>query len=670
MGEIYPEEEKKGKGKKPKSNSLTILDTYGTNVTQLAVENKLDPVIGREDEILRVVQILGRRRKNNPVLVGEPGVGKTAIVEGLATRIIEGNVPVTLQGKIIYTLELSTIVAGTKYRGQFEERMKAIVDELVENPHVIIFIDELHTIMGAGGSTGSLDASNIIKPALARGEIRCIGATTFDEFRESIEEDGALDRRFQKVVIEPPSLEETIEILSHLRHKYSDFHNVNYSDEIIKMIVKVADQYMMDRYFPDKAVDILDEVGSYKHLKHIKIPKKIKTLEARLIDKEKEKKESVKLQQYELAARMRDSCLTLKSKIDAEYKSWKAELAEVRMEITEDDILYVISKATGIPVEKITDKEHKNLLGINKHLSSKVIGQEEAINKISMTIQRNRVGIRKRDRTMGNFIFLGPTGVGKTQLAKELSSYMFNSDDDLIRIDMTEYMEAHSVSKLIGAPPGYIGHEGGGFLTEQVKRKPHSVILFDEIEKAHPEVFNVLLQMLDDGYLTDSLGRTIDFRNCLVILTSNTGSRKVQDFGSGIGFGTKTVAEEQQAEKDIINKALKAKFAPEFLNRIDEVIVFNSLTKNVVMSILNKECKELGENLKDVGEYVLKINKAAKNIILEQGFDPKYGARPLRRSLERLIENPVAEMILKKEISEGDVINITATKGELKITKG
>ena len=672
MGEIYPDEEniKKGKRKGQKVNNLTVLETYGTNVTQLAIDNKLDPVIGREDEILRVVQILGRRRKNNPVLVGEPGVGKTAIVEGLASRIIEGTVPVTLQGKIIYTLELSTIVAGTKYRGQFEERMKAIVDELVENADVIIFIDELHTIMGAGGSTGSLDASNIIKPALARGEIRCIGATTFDEFRESIEEDGALDRRFQKVVIEPPTLEETIEILSHLRHKYSDFHNVNYSDEIIQMIVKVADQYMMDRYFPDKAVDILDEVGSYKHLKHIKIPKKIKSLESKLIEKEKEKKDAVKSQSYEVAARMRDACLNLKGKIEEEYKSWKTELAEVKMEITEDDILYVISKATGIPVEKITDKEHKNLLGINKHLSSKVIGQEEAINKISMTIQRNRVGIRKRDRTMGNFIFLGPTGVGKTQLAKELSSYMFNSNEDLIRVDMTEYMESHSVSKLIGSPPGYVGHESGGFLTEQVKRKPHSVILFDEIEKAHPEVFNVLLQMLDDGYLTDSLGRSIDFRNCLVILTSNTGSRKVQDFGSGIGFGTKTVAEEQQAEKDIINKALKKKFAPEFLNRIDEVIVFNSLTKKTVMSILNKECKELAENLNDVGEYVLKINKAAKNIILEQGFDPKYGARPLRRSLERLIENPVAEMILKKEISEGDIINITATKGELKITKG
>ena len=672
MGEIYPDEENLNKEKKSgkRVNTLTILEQYGTNVTQLAIDDKLDPVIGREDEILRVVQILGRRRKNNPVLVGEPGVGKTAIVEGLASRIVEGNVPVTLQGKIIYTLELSTIVAGTKYRGQFEERMKAIVDELIENPNVIIFIDELHTIMGAGGSTGSLDASNIIKPALSRGEIRCIGATTFDEFRESIESDGALDRRFQKVVIEPPSLEETIEILSYLRHKYSDFHNVNYSDDIINMIVKVADQYMMDRFFPDKAVDILDEVGSYKHLTHIKIPKKIKVLEAKLIEAEKDKKKAVKEQQYEVAAKMRDTCLSMKRKIEKEYADWKSELSEVRMEITEEDILYVISKATGVPVEKITDKEHKNLLGINKHLSSKVIGQEEAINKISMTIQRNRVGIRKRDRTMGNFIFLGPTGVGKTQLAKELSSYMFNSDEDLIRVDMTEYMEPHSVSKLIGSPPGYVGHESGGFLTEQVKRKPHSVILFDEIEKAHPEVFNVLLQMLDDGYLTDSLGRSIDFRNCLVILTSNTGSRKVQDFGSGIGFGTKTVAEEQQAEKDIINKALKKKFAPEFLNRIDEVIVFNSLTKNVVMSILNKECKELAENLKDVGKYVLKINKAAKNIILEQGFDPKYGARPLRRSLERLIENPVAEMILKNEISEGDVINITATKGELKIAKG
>jgi ATP-dependent Clp protease ATP-binding subunit ClpC len=672
MGEIYPEEEniRSEKRGKRKTNSLTVLDSYGTNVSQLAIEGKLDPVIGREDEILRVIQILGRRRKNNPVLVGEPGVGKTAIVEGLANRIIEGNVPVTLQGKTIYTLELSTIVAGTKYRGQFEERMKAIVDELIENPDVIIFIDELHTIMGAGGSTGSLDASNIIKPALARGEIRCIGATTFDEFRESIEEDGALDRRFQKVVVEPPSLEETIEILSHLRHKYSEYHNVNYSDEIINLIVKVSDQYIMDRYFPDKAVDILDEVGSYKHLKHIKIPQKIKNLEQKLALKELEKKEAVKSQQYEVAAKHRDSCLNLKETIAKEYAKWKDQISTVRMEITEDDILYVVSKATGVPIEKITDKEHKNLLGINKHLSSRVMGQDEAIDKISVTIQRNRVGIRKRDRTMGNFIFLGPTGVGKTQLAKELSSYLFNSDDDLIRIDMSEYMEPHSVSKLIGSPPGYVGHESGGFLTEQVKRKPHSVILFDEIEKAHPEVFNVLLQMLDDGFLTDSLGRTIDFRNCLVILTSNTGSRKVQEFGTGIGFGSKTVAQEQQAEKDIINKALKQKFAPEFLNRIDEVIIFNSLTKDNVMNILNKECKELAENLNDVGDYVLKVSKGAKDIILEQGYDPKYGARPLRRSLERLIENPVAEMILKGQLTEGDTIKVAATKGVIKITKG
>ena len=673
MGEIYPEDNpKEGQGSRKfkKTNSLTILESYGTNITQLAIDKKLDPVIGREDEIRRTVQILGRRRKNNPVLVGEPGVGKTAIVEGLASRIVEGNVPITLQGKIIYTLELSTIVAGTKYRGQFEERMKAIVDELTENPHVIIFIDELHTIMGAGGSTGSLDASNIIKPALARGEIRCIGATTFDEFRESIEEDGALNRRFQKVVVEPPSLEETVEILSHLRHRYSDYHNVNYSDEIIELIVKVADQYMMDRFFPDKAVDILDEVGSYKHIKHVKIPQRIKKMEDKFNQLESEKKTAVKSQEYETAAKLRDDCLKVKSRINNEYKKWKSELSQVKMDITDDDILHVVSKATGVPIEKITDKENKNLLGINKHLSSKVIGQEEAINKISMTIQRNRVGIRKRDRTMGNFIFLGPTGVGKTQLAKELSSYMFDSGEDLIRIDMSEYMEAHSVSKLIGAPPGYIGHEGGGFLTEQVKRKPHSVILFDEIEKAHPEVFNVLLQMLDDGFLTDSLGRTIDFRNCLVILTSNTGSRKVQDFGTGIGFATKTVAQEHEEEKSIINKALKSKFSPEFLNRIDDIIIFNSLTKDVVMSILDKECKELFENLKDVGNYTMKISKGAKDIILEQGYDPKYGARPLRRSLERLIENPIAEMILKDEISEGDVIRISTTKGKIKITKG
>jgi len=665
MGEIYPEEE--AKSKKPRFKKTTlVLDTYGTNLTKSAIEGKLDPVIGRTEEILRVIQILGRRRKNNPVLVGEPGVGKTAIVEGLALKMAEGNVPISLQGKIIYTLELSTIVAGTKYRGQFEERMKSIVDELILNPHIIVFIDELHTLVGAGGSTGSLDASNIIKPALARGDIRCIGATTFDEFRENIEGDGALDRRFQKVVVKPPSLKETIEILSMIRHKYEEHHGVSYSDEVINLIVKLADRYIMNRFFPDKAVDILDEVGSYKHLTNMKIPKKIKALEEKLIKKENDKRKAVSRQLYEVAAKERDVCLTLKERIKADLAVWKNEMAVNQLEITEDDVLKVVAKATGVPIEKISDKENKNLLGLNKHLSSRVIGQEEAVDKIAVTVQRNRIGIRKRNRTMGNFIFLGPTGVGKTQLAKELTEYLFNSEDSMIRVDMSEYMEPHSISKLIGAPPGYVGFEGGGFLTEQVKRNPHSVILFDEIEKAHPEVFNVLLQMLDDGQLTDSIGRTVDFRNCLVILTSNTGSRKLEDFGQGIGFESSTkMVDQAEEEKAILRKALKNKFSPEFLNRIDEIVVFNRLTEDNVMEILTKECKELALNLEEVGNYVFKISKGAKEIILGQGYDPKYGARPLRRTVERLIENKVSELILKGELKEGGTINVKSAKGKL-----
>ena len=666
MGEIYPEEEQE-KRRKPRFKKQTlVLDTYGTNLSKRAIEGKLDPVIGRTDEILRVIQILGRRRKNNPVLVGEPGVGKTAIVEGLALKMVEGNVPVSLQGKIIYTLELSTIVAGTKYRGQFEERMKSIVDELILNPHIIVFIDELHTLVGAGGSTGSLDASNIIKPALARGEIRCIGATTFDEFRENIEGDGALDRRFQKVTVEPPTLEQTIEILSNIRHKYEEHHSVSYDDDIIDLIVKLADRYIMDRYFPDKAVDILDEVGSYKHLTNMKIPQKIKALEEKLVEKENAKRKAVSRQLYEVAAKERDACLTLKERIKQDLAIWKEQMAVNQLEITEDDVLKVVSKSTGVPIEKISDKENKNLLGINKHLSSRVIGQDEAIDKISVTVQRNRVGIRKRNRTMGNFIFLGPTGVGKTQLAKELTEYLFNSEDSLIRVDMSEYMEPHSISKLIGAPPGYVGFEGGGFLTEQVKRKPHSVILFDEVEKAHPEVFNVLLQMLDDGQLTDSLGRTVDFRNCLIILTSNTGSRKLQDFGSGIGFESSSkMVNQAEEEKSILRKALKNKFSPEFLNRIDEIVVFNRLTEDNVMDILTKECKELAINLEEVGGYNFKITKGAKTLILNQGYDPKFGARPLRRTIERMIENKISEYILKGELKEGGTINVKGTKGEL-----
>ena len=471
MGEIYPEEEQEKRSKPRFKKQTLVLDTYGTNLSKRAVEGKLDPVIGRTDEILRVIQILGRRRKNNPVLVGEPGVGKTAIVEGLALKMVEGNVPVSLQGKVIYTLELSTIVAGTKYRGQFEERMKSIVDELILNPHIIVFIDELHTLVGAGGSTGSLDASNIIKPALARGEIRCIGATTFDEFRENIEGDGALDRRFQKVTVEPPTLEQTIEILSNIRHKYEEHHSVSYDDSIIDLIVKLADRYIMDRYFPDKAVDILDEVGSYKHLTNMKVPQKIKALEEKLVQKENAKRKAVSRQLYEVAAKERDACLTLKERIKQDLAIWKEQMAVNQLEITEDDVLKVVSKSTGVPIEKISDKENKNLLGLNKHLSSKVIGQDEAVDKIAVTVQRNRVGIRKRNRTMGNFIFLGPTGVGKTQLAKELTEYLFNSEDSLIRVDMSEYMEPHSISKLIGAPPGYVGFEGGGFFNRAGKEK-------------------------------------------------------------------------------------------------------------------------------------------------------------------------------------------------------
>ncbi len=669
MGEIYPEEEPTNNNTSHKrSQALSVLDMYGINISKKAAEGKLDPVIGRSEEIRRIIQILGRRRKNNPILVGHPGVGKTVLIEGLALQIIEGTVPRSLQGKIIYTLESSTLVAGTKYRGQFEERMKAIVDELTKNPHVIIFIDEIHTLVGAGGVSGSLDASNIIKPALARGEIRCIGATTFDEFRENIEGDGALDRRFQKVIIEPPSVEETEIILSNICHKYESYHNVLYPDNIIKLIVKLANNYITDRFFPDKAVDILDEVGSYKNLIDVKVPKKIKELEKKLSINESKKHNAVLNQDYESAAKLRDLCISFKTKLEQQHEIWKTEIKKHKVNITDDDVLKVVSKSTGIPIERISDKENKNLLGINDHLSSRVIGQKEAIDKISITIQRNRVGIRKRNRTVGNFIFLGSSGSGKTYLAKSIAEHMFDSEENLIRIDMSEYMESHSISKLIGSPPGYVGHESGGFLTEQVKRKPHSVILFDEIEKAHVDIFNVLLQVLDDGRLTDSLGRTIDFRNCLIILTSNTGARQAQELGDSVGFKTSdTLANREYVKKEILTKALNRKFPPEFLNRIDEIIIFNQLIEDDVIKILNNECEDLAENLYEINEYRLKITRAAKELIVEQGYDPKFGARPLRRTLERMVENPIAEMILKGEIKQGDIIKVTATKGVIKI---
>ncbi len=667
MGEIYPEDDFFKEKDKGSSKKTTALDNFGQDITKLASENKLDPVIGREDEIHRVIQILGRRKKNNPVLVGEPGVGKTAIVEGLALRIIEGKVPVSLQGKRVYGLEMSSLVAGTKYRGQFEERMKAIMEELIQNKDIIVFIDEMHTMVGAGGASGSLDASNIIKPALARGEIRCIGATTFDEFRENIETDGALDRRFQQVTVDPPSLEDTITILSNIREKYQDHHCVKYTDENIDLIVKLADRYVTDRYFPDKAIDIMDEVGSFKHLTQMKVPQKIKKMEEGKAKKVDEKVESVNRQDYEAAAKHRDEILQIESKIKTAYAVWKEDLKNNFLDITEADILDVVSKSTGVPVSKIGDKEHKELLKMPNVLNSIVIGQKEAVDKISTHIQRNRVGIRKKDRTVGNFMFLGPTGVGKTQLAKELANYMFGSPDDMVRIDMTEYSEKHSISRLIGSPPGYVGYEEGGQLTEQVRRKPHSLVLFDEVEKAHPEIFNVMLQMLDDGFLTDSLGRTIDFRNCLIILTSNAGARKVQDFGPGIGFGSN--ARKTQEENEILKKALKNQFPPEFLNRLDEILVFNRLNEDDMSKILKMELKHLAENLQEVGGYELKVNRSAYKIIIKEGYDDSCGARQLNRTIEKLIEDPIATAILKGEINEGDTIDIKGTKeGKLLIT--
>jgi len=667
MGEIYPEDDFFKEKDKGGSKKTTALDNFGQDITKLASENKLDPVIGREDEIHRVIQILGRRKKNNPVLVGEPGVGKTAIVEGLALRIIEGKVPVSLQGKRVYGLEMSSLVAGTKYRGQFEERMKAIMEELIQNKDIIIFIDEMHTMVGAGGASGSLDASNIIKPALARGEIRCIGATTFDEFRENIETDGALDRRFQQVTVDPPSLEDTITILSNIRERYQDHHCVKYTDENIDLIVKLADRYVTDRYFPDKAIDIMDEVGSFKHLTQMKVPQKIKKMEEGKSKKVDEKVESVNRQDYESAAKHRDEILQIESKIKTAYAIWKEDLKNNFLDITEADILNVVSKSTGVPVTKIGEKEHKELLKMPAALNSIVIGQKEAVDKISTHIQRNRVGIRKKDRTVGNFMFLGPTGVGKTQLAKELANYMFGSPDDMVRIDMTEYSEKHSISRLIGSPPGYVGYEEGGQLTEQVRRKPHSLVLFDEVEKAHPEIFNVMLQMLDDGFLTDSLGRTIDFRNCLIILTSNAGARKVQDFGPGIGFGSN--ARKTQEENEILKKALKNQFPPEFLNRLDEILIFNRLNEEDMTKILKIELKNLAENLEEVGEYNLKVNRSAYKIIIKEGYDDSCGARQLNRTIEKLIEDPIATAILKGEINEGDTIDIKGTKeGKLLIT--
>mgnify|MGYP003632886473 CR=1 FL=1 len=664
MGDIY-DEIPGGDRNEESSKKTAMLDTYGECLNDLSKKGKLDPVIGRESEIFRLIQILGRRRKNNPILIGEPGVGKTAIVEGLADRIVNGDVPLALKDKIIYTIELSSIVAGTKYRGQFEERMKAIIGELIENPNIIIFIDEIHTIMGAGSSAGSLDASNIIKPALARGHVHCIGATTFDEFRENIETDGALDRRFQKVLVNQPTLEETKKIIINIQDKYEAYHNVRYSETIIDLIIKLTDRYMIDRFFPDKAIDVLDEVGSYKQLVSSSTPIHIKKLEEKYREKERLKSIAVKGQEYERAANERDKAVSIKRKIKHELDLWKNKLGKRFLNIEEDDVFLVISKTIGVPIEKLSDEGNRNLLGLERWIKSRIIGQDHAVEKLSTTIKRNRVGIRRSDSTIGNFIFLGPTGVGKTQLAKEINNYLFDSEDSLIRIDMSEYMEKHSVSKLIGAPPGYVGYNEGGFLTEHVKRKPHSVVLFDEIEKAHPDTFNILLQVLDDGFLTDSIGRKIDFRNTLIIMTSNTGLKKLEEFGTGIGF--KQNIQNDAIEQEVLQKSLKQKFPPEFLNRIDEIIIFNKLTKENLLCIIENEITDISKNLKEIGEYRLKISKGAKDILVNTSFDGLFGARPLKRILTKLVENPISELILNGKIKQNDLINVKTVNGAIRI---
>lgn len=630
-----------------------VLDNFGRDISRLASEGKLDPIIGRDNEIERVSQILSRRKKNNPILIGEPGVGKTAIVEGLALRIHQRKVSRTLFNKRVIMLDLAALVAGTKYRGQFEERMKAIMTELEKARDIILFIDEIHTIVGAGGATGSLDASNIFKPALARGELQCIGASTLDEYRQYIEKDGALDRRFQKVMVEPPSAEETINILHNIKANYEEFHNVNYSDEAIEACVKLSDRYISDRFFPDKAIDVMDEVGARTHLKNIHVPKYIEDFEKEIESVVEQKNKAVKSQQYEQAADLRDQESKLIRKLEQEKEEWEKEIKTKRYPVNEDDIGEVVSMMTGIPVKRVVQSESNKLVKMNEDLQSVIIGQDEAILKVTRAIQRNRVGLKDPSKPIGSFIFLGPTGVGKTELAKALARYLFDSDDTLVRIDMSEYMEKFSISRLIGAPPGYVGYEEGGQLTEKVRRKPYSVILLDEIEKAHPDVYNILLQVLDDGVLTDGLGRKVDFKNTLIIMTSNIGVRQLKDFGQGVGFATQSRVESaDDNSKSVIQGALKKTFSPEFLNRIDDIVIFNSLDKEAIFKIIDINLQSLFQRMHNL-EFELALTDEAKEFVAEKGFDPQFGARPLNRAIQKYIEDPLAEFILNENLQKG-----------------
>lgn len=639
-----------------------VLDNFGRDLTRAAEEGRLDPIVGREKEIERVSQILSRRKKNNPILIGEPGVGKSAIAEGLALRIVQRKVSRVLFGKRVVTLDLASLVAGTKYRGQFEERMKAVMNELEKSTDVILFIDEIHTIVGAGGASGSLDASNMFKPALARGEIQCIGATTLDEYRQYIEKDGALDRRFQKVMIEPASPDETIEILNRIKEKYEEHHGVTYTEEAINACVALTSRYITDRFLPDKAIDALDEAGSRVHLTNIHVPDNIIAIESKIEDIKLEKNRVVKSQKYEEAAKLRDTEKNLLEDLDKAKAEWEAETKTKRYEVSEDNVAEVVSMMTGIPLQRVGQTDSAKLLNMYDTIADKIIGQDDAIKKLTKAIQRTRAGLKDPKKPIGSFIFLGPTGVGKTELAKELARFMFDAEDSLIQIDMSEYMEKFAVSRLVGAPPGYVGYEEGGQLTEKVRRKPYSVVLLDEIEKAHPDVFNILLQVLDEGQLTDSLGRKVDFRNTIIIMTSNIGARQLKDFGAGVGFSTTAKTSQTEAHsRGVIENALKRAFAPEFLNRIDDVVVFNSLGKEEIFKIIDIELRGLLGRVLSLG-YQIKLTDEAKDFIAEKGFDSAFGARPLKRAIQKYLEDPIAEEILKGEVHEGDTLEINYDK--------
>jgi len=644
-----------------------VLDNFGRDITRLAETGALDPIVGREKEIERVSQILSRRKKNNPILIGEPGVGKTAIVEGLALRIVQRKVSRVLYDKRVISLDLAALVAGTKYRGQFEERMKAIMNELEKNRDVILFIDEIHTIVGAGGASGSLDASNIFKPALARGELQCIGASTLDEYRMYIEKDGALDRRFQKVMVEPPSVDETIMILTNIQSKYEDYHNVSYSVDAIDACVKLSDRYMTDRLLPDKAIDVMDEVGARVHLKNINVPPNIIDLEKKIEDVKNEKNKVVKSQKFEEAASLRDTEKRLAEELEKAKNEWEEESKHKKYPIGEEEIAEVVSMMTGIPVKRMVQAETEKLRRMADDMRHMVIGQDEAIQKVVKAIQRNRVGLKDPKKPIGTFIFLGPTGVGKTELARALARYMFDSEDALIRIDMSEYMEKFTVSRLIGAPPGYVGYEEGGQLTEKVRRKPYSVILLDEIEKAHPDIYNILLQVLDDGQLTDGLGRKVDFKNSMIIMTSNIGVRQLKDFGDGVGFATAAKTQNMdESNKAVIEKALKRTFSPEFLNRIDDVVIFNSLSRENIFNIIDILMKNVMKRLTNLG-FSMELTEEAKAFLAEKGYDQQFGARPLHRAIQKYLEDPLAEEILSMQVKQGDILIADLDKENQKI---